>query len=73
MKKFLLFLFLNLIILLSTPSCNAETVVYNVKTGKIHAVWCQWANKCTVNCIKIERKDAINRGGVPCKVCNGGR
>lgn len=51
--------------------CLAETVVYNTKTGKFHSVGCQWANKCTANCIKIDRKEAVQRGGVPCKVCGG--
>lgn len=47
-------------------------VVYNTKTGKYHAPYCQWAKKCTVNCIKIDKQEAIRRGGVPCKVCGGG-
>ncbi len=71
MKKFTiicLILFTNLIF---TLGCLAETVVYNTKTGKFHSLNCQWAQKCTVNCIKIDRKEAVQRGGVPCKVCGG--
>ena len=49
----------------------ADTVVYNTKTGKIHTSGYQWAKKCTVNCMSIDRKEAIKRGGVPCKVCGG--
>ena len=49
----------------------AETVVFNTNTGKIHAVWCRYVSKCTVNCIKIEKKEALKRGGVLCKVCGG--
>jgi len=51
--------------------CFAETVVFNVKTHKYHSTRCEWALKCTKNCIKIDKKEAIKRGGVPCKVCGG--
>ena len=71
MKK--LFIIILLLNLFATQICFADTVVYNTKTGKIHAIWCKWAEKCTVNCIKLERREAINRGGIPCKVCNGGK
>ena len=53
------------------PVCFAETVVYNTKTHKYHKPGCTWAVKCTSNCIKIDKKDAKNKGGVPCKVCGG--
>ena len=56
--------------ILQVAAC-AETVIYNTNTGKYHQPWCRWAKKCTVNCIKIEKKEAIKRGGVPCKVCGG--
>lgn len=57
---------------LSFPCCAfGELVMYNTQTGKYHALWCKWAKKCTVNCIKIEKKEAIKRGGIPCKVCGG--
>lgn len=49
----------------------AETVVFNVETKKIHSINCPSAKKCTKSCIKIDRKDAIKRGGVPCKTCGG--
>jgi hypothetical protein len=55
---------------LSAPA-SAYDVMYNTNTGKFHQLWCRWAAKCTVNCIKIEKKEAIKRGGVPCKVCGG--
>lgn len=66
MKKFLISL---VCFLLMASSCLAETVSFNVKSHKIHKLNCQYAN-CK-NCIKIERKEAIKRGGVPCKVCGG--
>lgn len=69
MKK-ILTLFIAICINLSVTAV-AETVIYNTKTGKIHTTYCQHAKKCTVNCVKIEKKEAIKRGGVPCKVCGG--
>ncbi len=69
MKKVILLsciLFLNSLIPLMSL---ADTVVYNTKTQKYHSLNCEWAKKCTVNCIRIERKQAVQRGGIPCKVC----
>ncbi len=60
-----------LVLILSAQLCLAEMVVYNTKTHKYHKPYCQWAQKCTVNCIKIDKKEAIRRGGIPCKVCGG--
>ncbi len=73
MKKFTIICLILLMNLIFTLGCFAETVVYNTKTGKFHSPSCQWANKCTVNCIKIDRKEAVQRGGIPCKVCGGGK
>lgn len=72
MKKFLSVLCLVLVINFSVGLASfAETVVFNTKTYKYHKVNCQWAQKCTKNCIKIDKKEAVKRGGVPCKVCGG--
>ncbi len=49
----------------------AETVVFNVETKKIHSISCPSAKKCTKNCIKIDRKEAVKRGGIPCRRCGG--
>lgn len=68
MKKIISFL---LLFSMLQASVFAEIVFYNTQTGKYHQPWCRWAKKCTVNCIKIEKKEAIKRGGVPCKVCGG--
>ena len=46
-------------------------VMYNVKSHIYHKPTCEWAIKCTKNCIKIDKKEAIKRGGRPCKVCGG--
>lgn len=72
MKKVLivsLIIFINFFVI---SCCYAAMVVYNTKTGKYHSPSCQWAKKCTVNCIKIDKQEAIRRGGIPCKVCGGG-
>ena len=50
---------------------NDEMVAFNTKTLKYHCLKCQWAVKCTQNCITIKKSEAIKRGGVPCKVCGG--
>lgn len=68
MKKFLVLLFS---LFVFAGSCFAETVVFNVKTLKYHKPACQHAQKCTKNCIKIEKEQAKSRGGVPCKTCGG--
>ncbi len=63
---------LALLLLLSTcATVFAETVVFNWKTLKFHKPSCQWAHRCTVNCTKVDKKEAIRHGGVPCKVCGG--
>ena len=68
MKK----LFSLLIFLFFITNCAfAETVIFNTKTGKIHKPSCPSAKSCTVNCIKIDKKEAKSRGGVPCKRCGG--
>ena len=72
MKKF--FVFLCLVLFMNFAMClpsSAEMVMFNAKTYKYHSLNCKWAKKCTVNCIKIDKKIAIKRGGVPCKVCGG--
>lgn len=71
MKRFVsCFMVLMLFCIASVPAF-AETVAFNTKTFKFHKLYCRWAAQCTVNCIHIEKKEAIKRGGVPCKVCGG--
>lgn len=71
MKKFLLSFLAVLFLFVTTAPVFAEMVMFNTSTKKYHSLWCRWAAKCTVNCIKIDKKEAIKRGGVPCKVCGG--
>ncbi len=68
MKKSLLTLFSLLI--LSTSASYAETVVFNPNSKIYHKPSCHYAQICKV-CIKIEKQDAIKRGGRPCKKCGG--
>jgi hypothetical protein len=53
----------------SSPS---DIVDFNTQTLKYHDPNCIWEKRCTVHCIKISRAEAKKRGGIPCKVCNGG-
>jgi hypothetical protein len=55
----------------AAPVNDDETVSFNTNTLKYHCVTCQWAKKCTKNCIKVKKSEAKARGGVACKVCNG--
>lgn len=56
---------------LKAATSNDEEVVFNTNSSKYHCRTCTWAKRCTANCIKIKKSDAIARGGVACKVCNG--
>jgi hypothetical protein len=49
---------------------TVEVVSFNTSTGKYHCRTCQWALRCTRNCIDLPRPEARRRG-VPCKVCGG--
>jgi hypothetical protein len=61
-----------LLLATSFVALNAEDLVYfNTNSKKYHCMTCQWAKKCTANCIKISRDEAIKRGGQACKVCGG--
>lgn len=52
-------------------SSKDEVVYFNVETLKFHCLECQWARRCTRNCIELRRSEALKRGGVACKVCGG--
>lgn len=62
----------------ATTAANAEEaeqgelVAFNTKTRKYHCPECEWAIKCTRNCVLASREAAQARGGIPCKVCGGG-
>jgi len=46
--------------------------VYNLSNGKLHSSSCEWAEKCTRNCIYISKKDIKKIFFIPCAVCGGG-
>jgi len=52
-------------------SAGDQQVYFNTKSHKYHCLTCSAAKRCTVNCIKISRDEAIRRGGVACKICGG--
>ena len=66
MKKIVLTL-LSLLIL-GTSAAQAETVVFNPNSKIYHKLSCHSAQICKV-CIKIDKQEAVKRGGRPCKKC----
>ena len=69
MKKFYL-LFL-LIIIVAGFAFGDYEVAFNEKSFIFHSPTCEWARKCTLNCVYIPKSVAIKRGGRACKVCKG--
>ena len=59
------------LLLLAASSLAEETVAFNTESKKYHCLDCQWARRCTKNCIRISLSEARRRGGVACKVCGG--
>jgi len=47
-----------------------ELVAFNQSSRKYHCSSCQWASRCTRNCVDIPLSQA-KAGGVPCSVCGG--
>jgi hypothetical protein len=54
----------------SPPARATKLVAFNTSNGKYHCASCQWASRCTRNCVKVPLSEARARG-VPCKVCGG--
>lgn len=48
-----------------------ETVMFNTHSLKYHKPNCEWAIRCTRNCIPLSKSEAIRRNGIPCRVCGG--
>lgn len=44
-------------------------VKYNLINKKYHLLSCEWAQKCTRNCIEITIDEAKKKKGIPCGVC----
>lgn len=70
MKK-IFFLLVLLGIALPVLAADSPIVVLNVKRMIYHSLSCQWAHRCTKNCIKTTKQEAIGHGARPCKVCGG--
>ncbi len=51
---------------------SKNVFVYNLSNAKLHLPDCEWAEKCTRNCIYISKKDLKKMFFVPCMVCGGG-
>lgn len=45
-----------------------DLVAFNPNSHKYHKPYCEWAKKCK-RCIKIPKSQALEQGGIPCKVC----
>lgn len=60
-------------LLFSAPvlASDSSIVIMNTKTHIYHDPSCQWAKRCTKNCVKTTRDKAISRGARPCKICGG--
>ena len=54
-----------------TMTAGDALVAFNTKSLKYHCLICEWAHKCTRNCVTITRTEAIKRHGIACKVCGG--
>ena len=50
---------------------SAKSVYYNTNSHIYHKHNCEWAQKCTKNCVTMDDSAARSRGGRPCKVCGG--
>ena len=70
-KLFASLLVMGFIGLCQVNSAFAETVTYNHQSGIYHKHSCASAVRCTKNCTKIEKKEAVKKGGRPCKKCGG--
>lgn len=67
MKKFLV---LFIALYFTVAVVYAENVVYNPNSKIYHKLNCYSAQICK-NCIKIDKQEAIRRGGRSCKKCGG--
>lgn len=57
-------------VILFAGNAIAYPVKYNKNSHIYHKHSCEWAKKCTKNCIHIDSSEAKRRGR-PCKVCGG--
>ena len=68
MKKLILSL---LLVFIVVPALAEDTfVIFNTKSLIYHVTNCSAVKRCTKNCIKISKNEAISKKGRPCKICN---
>ena len=51
---------------------SGDVAVYNLSNGKLHTADCEWAEKCTKNCIFMKKRAVKKMLYIPCLVCGGG-
>ncbi len=56
---------------ISKDAISSDVIVYNLSNAKVHRHDCEWAEKCTKNCIFIEKEKIKDIFFVPCAVCGG--
>ena len=50
---------------------KSNVAVYNLANAKMHTHDCQWAEKCTKNCIHLHKNETAGMFYIPCLVCGG--
>jgi hypothetical protein len=50
---------------------ETDKVMFNINSRKYHIPSCSAARRCT-HCIETTRREAKEKGGVPCKLCGAG-
>ena len=60
------------VINIAKDAIKSDVVVYNVSNAKMHTHDCEWAEKCTKNCIYLSKEEEKEIFYIPCAVCGGG-
>jgi len=53
----------------NTKAKTERQVMFNTSSLKYHDPSCRCAEKCTKNCVKASESEAVQGGGVACKLC----
>lgn len=56
---------------LSKTAISSNVAVYNLSNAKMHTHDCEWAERCTKNCIYLDKEKLDNIFYIPCAVCGG--
>ena len=57
---------------ISKDAISSNVAVYNISNGKMHTHDCEWAQKCTKNCIYLHKHEIQDMFYIPCAACGGG-